>query len=1030
MDGHIRLCHGKGKTYVAGLMALGAPELKGCEVSGDMDILANGDSRSNSFVCANGLCYEAGTVTESVSRMNFNIGHTDKRRTTCPDISVNGFCYKTVRIYEGAYMGKVNVQSTDDWNVGEIGSLHQDEGAIRNGVFYCKVSGPTEPSTSGEFTFYPLGAEVIDIPSFYPISTFPPTILVLNDDGYFNSTDLNRLKKAEPMIKNPAIYSAYTAAELRAPETLSRLSWGGSWGYVDEGDFKGFPLHRGCGGKIGSTLAGDGSKENPYVIDSKEAFRMFTDDMLKGTTETQGKYFKLTADIDMAGSEPVKCGTNAHTFRGTFDGGGHVIENIKFNDCALFGKLENATVKNLAMVNVDIEKTEGIARTYSDINMGAMVGYLGINSTISDCYVGGDINITVPNLPEGVNYSNIRIGGICGFVVGAKMQNCYVKGHVALHNVFDSSSKNIMLGGLAGYLWEKEAKGCLSSMNDCYASLSFSGNDSYTFNGIAATTEEGKSLMHNCCSVFGNDEVPTGVNGTLRGSDIDIFGDDFYTENTNWIKGAFRPVLKHARNYAATAADGSGTEARFDAIPLADSNNPSNAIFHYTAKENDGQDNLLWTLPNLAIYNQADKSEYILNCRLDPGMPLVYNRKTGCDIEAVKVNMHYPLKLRQGNNYYPLCLPGTVERGDLPDGSKLLVGGQVYDGGGNKFMNVVEADSVAGGVPFIVWIPSAFTDKGGTLDIVIRSRMAQNPVGEIAYDDGNTQKFDLVGTFTGSSDGNALTEVVVADGKPYMACGDGKQSPFTSYLVGDSKVELQDYLLLSESSDDTDRLLEDYDGKERRVVLERPIKANSWNTVCLPFDIPQDELRSVYGDYKLEELASVEPDGDGVCLLKFAAVSGGIEAGHSYLLKPAAVYGNKFTERRISNNIDNEVKSAVIGGAVADVRFCGTFGRKMLGAGDKDGDEYFIQGNRIYHVVSGQKVAMNGFRCYVLADETTSAALSKARLVHSDGTTTSLRLVEDGRDSGGRLYDLQGVELNEGNLPGGVYIKDGRKHMK
>ena len=95
---------------------------------------------------------------------------------------------------------------------------------------------------------------------------------------------------------------------------------------------------------------------------------MTAEDMLSLATDfgattdwfTYEGYFILGRNIDFNGAT-VSTGGGFHAntvqglgFSGTFDGMGHTISNVDFREGGLFGKIENATIKNLAITNVTL----------------------------------------------------------------------------------------------------------------------------------------------------------------------------------------------------------------------------------------------------------------------------------------------------------------------------------------------------------------------------------------------------------------------------------------------------------------------------------------------------------------------------------------------------------------------------------------------------------------------------------------------------------------------------------------------------
>lgn len=102
---------------------------------------------------------------------------------------------------------------------------------------------------------------------------------------------------------------------------------------------------------------GDGSEANPFKIANGEQLARLAQDVNGGTTY-KGKFFKLTANIDLGGNEWTPIGGQSYRFKGTFDGGGHTVSNFKIDlpqskYIGLFGYNEG-TIMNLGVENAKI----------------------------------------------------------------------------------------------------------------------------------------------------------------------------------------------------------------------------------------------------------------------------------------------------------------------------------------------------------------------------------------------------------------------------------------------------------------------------------------------------------------------------------------------------------------------------------------------------------------------------------------------------------------------------------------------------
>ena len=121
----------------------------------------------------------------------------------------------------------------------------------------------------------------------------------------------------------------------------------------------------------------DGSRTHPYLVENEDDFMAITNDLLNGTNSYKNKYFKQTADIDMAGYEGYKgvyrtVDKSPAYFQGTYDGNGYVInvdiyiehdDRLQQYDACLFGNIANATFLNMGVTGSI--KSPGYVSTYA-----------------------------------------------------------------------------------------------------------------------------------------------------------------------------------------------------------------------------------------------------------------------------------------------------------------------------------------------------------------------------------------------------------------------------------------------------------------------------------------------------------------------------------------------------------------------------------------------------------------------------------------------------------------------------------------
>lgn len=218
----------------------------------------------------------------------------------------------------------------------------------------------------------------------------------------------------------------------------------------------GRPVLRAISEKAETAFDGYGTEENPYLIPDRETLEKFRDYVNAGN-DCEGLYFKVTADIDLEGSEdnqwiPIadckvsQFGDNyvnfsyRHYFTGTFDGGGHTISGLYINNSnystgsyqGLFGH-SYGTIKNISV--------EGSVSGYARV--GGIVGYAV--GEISNCYNAAVIS------------GDKWVGGVAGEVCGGVtvfedgLSKSYSGKILSCYNTAAVSGTQYA-GGIAGYL--------------------------------------------------------------------------------------------------------------------------------------------------------------------------------------------------------------------------------------------------------------------------------------------------------------------------------------------------------------------------------------------------------------------------------------------------------------------------------------------------------------------------------------------------------------------------------------------------
>ncbi len=215
------------------------------------------------------------------------------------------------------------------------------------------------------------------------------------------------------------------------------------------------------------------------------------------STTLAGDY-ELANDIDMSGFIFTSIGSQLHgEFTGSLDGKGFTISNLSFTTprqehFGLFGKILNATLKNINMTNF------AITNTYGSSIIGGLVGR-NDNSLIEYCNIEGVINDSGPC---------VYLGGLLGYGDGV---SCIVRYSSA--NVIINTSTNGNMGGFVGNFLQGTIKECFSE-----GSVNITGSDQYNPGGFAGHIGWGlvsvSAIVQNCyCRGACNDFSSSGAAG-------------------------------------------------------------------------------------------------------------------------------------------------------------------------------------------------------------------------------------------------------------------------------------------------------------------------------------------------------------------------------------------------------------------------------------------------------------------------------------------------------------------------------------
>ena len=274
---------------------------------------------------------------------------------------------------------------------------------------------------------------------------------------------------------------------------------------------------------------GSGTAADPYQIESGEELA-YLSKLAADKKAVNDAYYVLTADIDLNNKPFTPIGVDSsHSFRGTFDGAGHVISNLKVEvtESAKFAGLfghANVIAKDLTIDTASV--------TSVSINTGVLVGGLYSSGSATNCVVKnaavtgtGTVGGLIGNCAAAVNRCAVmdttvsgtsKIGGLIG-MTGKTVNESY-----ALHVTVTAAGD--YAGGLVGGY-------CASTITSCFARGTVMG-DGYVGgligNGVSSSS---RAKIQNSYMVV-DVTADTGTFGPIAGGSYASVTKAFYCEDS------------------------------------------------------------------------------------------------------------------------------------------------------------------------------------------------------------------------------------------------------------------------------------------------------------------------------------------------------------------------------------------------------------------------------------------------------------------------------------------------------------------
>ena len=386
-----------------------------------------------------------------------------------------------------------------------------------------------------------------------------------------------------------------------------------------------------------SYAGGDGSKTNPYEIATAEQLAKLARDVNNGNTPQAflGKYFKLTADIDLSGGIWMPIGKyynygngngNNRLFFGKFDGYGHVIKNMHiqwegtdaWSAWGLFSTLQGAsstnltTVTNLIIENATVEKKPGFEPYGPGYKVGVVAGEIYGNTELSNIIIRGS---EIKDNDETYQINNeSKIGGIAGNVKTESKNETFRIFNIAadtqinmLKNTSVHNDKFHIAQGFGSFSYEMNGGGNIIEPTNIY--LFGNGlkieNTSTKINkgGITANCQNEDNAKKYASTWYYTQYVNGGKNlGTQK--KVDEFATTFASQNNQYIStNNFQDKL----NWSYT----SGTGFNFGSTKLTVKRGYNTIITAETIEGNAGNEKYFW-------YTSTDKKNWTLQNENNP----------------------------------------------------------------------------------------------------------------------------------------------------------------------------------------------------------------------------------------------------------------------------------------------------------------------------------------------------------------------------------------------------------------------------
>lgn len=204
-------------------------------------------------------------------------------------------------------------------------------------------------------------------------------------------------------------------------------------------------------------------------------------------------------------------------------------------------------------------------------------------------------------------------------------------------------------------------------------------------------------------------------------------------------------------------------------------------------------------------------------------------------------------------------------------------------------------------------------------------------------------------------------------------------------------------------------------GKAVNILVKRTIKANTWSTICLPFDMTTEQWQTAFGsDAKLHRLSGYKKVNDAIKVIFKDALSGKFLANKPYVIRTS----KDISEFEVTAEVKpTSGKEPILNEDEDEIAYAQGVYKAETAVPE---DNVFVSGGSFYY--SDGAIKSKAYRAYFwFADK---AATSRV-IMSFENETTGIKDLNAGDSD--KVFDLQGRSVK--TPAKGVYIKGGKKVM-